>query len=363
MPKLVVLDGSEGEGGGQILRSALSLSLITQTPFTLRNIRAHRKPPGLRPQHLACVRGAEAISGSSSQGAEVGASELTFTPGPVRPGEYLLEIGTAGSTALLLQCLYYPLALAGGGQLTLRGGTHQPHSPSYPYLAAVWAPMLARLGLTLELHLKEAGFYPQGGGEIRAVVSPPSPVDRGVNLPSRGTLQDMDVGSFIAGLGLGIAERQGAAALAVLREKGIYATTENLPLAARHSRGTAVFIKAQFEHSVAGFTALGDRGKPAEQVGREAAAQATAFMASGGAVDEHLGDQLLVPAALLAAGVIPGQRPVSSRFTPSEVTSHLTTNARILERFLPVKIEVGPEGEVRVTVAPVDAVQDPPAAS
>src|SRR5205823_4585548 len=135
---MIELDGSEGEGGGQILRTALTLSLITQAPFRITRIRANRDPSGLRPQHLACVRGAEAISGAHSEGARVGASELEFHPAPVKPGDYLLEVGTAGSTPLLFQCLFFPVALAGGGQLRLLGGTHLPHSPVYHYLAWVW---------------------------------------------------------------------------------------------------------------------------------------------------------------------------------------------------------------------------------
>lgn len=357
MTRRVVLDGSEGEGGGQILRSALSLSLLTQTPFEIQKIRANRKPPGLRPQHLACVRGAEAISASRSEGAEVGASTLSFEPGPVKPGEYLLEIGTAGSTPLLLQCLYYPLAIAGGGQLTLRGGTHLPHSPSHPYLFSIWGPMLQRFGLGLELHLKEAGFYPQGGGELRAVIPPAVAPPGPVLLLARGTLQDTDVHSFVAGLPFGIAERQGAAAMASLRERGIYATAENLPLPSRISRGTAVFIRAAFEHSVAGFTALGERGKPAEEVGREAAKEAAAFLASGGAVDEHMGDQLLIPAALRASGYL-GPR-VETWFAPTELTGHLVTHARVLEQFLPVKIVVEQGQPVRVIP---EGAQSPPQA-
>src|SRR5512140_36166 len=218
----VVLDGSEGEGGGQILRTALSLSLITGRPFEMKNIRAHRKPPGIRPQHLACIRGAEAISASKSEGADVGAARIRFEPGEAKRGEYLLEVGTAGSTPLLLQCLFYPLALAGGGTLILRGGTHLPHSPSYHYLAAVWMPLLARYGFQLELHLKQAGFYPKGGGEIRAIIGKRQDAPGAVELPARGTLHDVVVTSFVSGVSYGVAERQANAAEAALREKGIY---------------------------------------------------------------------------------------------------------------------------------------------
>jgi RNA 3'-terminal phosphate cyclase (ATP) len=345
----VVLDGSEGEGGGQILRSALSLSLITGRPFEIRQIRARRKPPGLRPQHLACVRGAEAISGGTSEGAEVGASELRFSPQPVKAGSYLLEVGTAGSTPLLFQCLFFPLALAGGGELTLRGGTHLPHSPIYHYLVWVWLPAMQAFGLRAELHLKSCGFYPQGGGEFRAAVPAPAEPPTLVDIPARGTLRDVELTSFVAGLPLQVAERQASSAQAALRENGILADAENLPLPGP-GKGTAVFIRAHFENSVAGFTGLGERGKPAEAVGREAAQEMAAFMESPGAVDEHLADQILLPAALLAAGKLGPVRPATTHFTTANVTDHLTTNASVLERFLPgIRIEVAAGGDVKIS--------------
>ncbi|HVE81207.1 MAG TPA: RNA 3'-terminal phosphate cyclase [Myxococcales bacterium] len=346
----ISLDGSAGEGGGQILRTALSLSLCTGTPFRISRIRANRKPPGIRPQHLACVRGAEAISGGAGEGAEVGASEMRFRPAPVRPGEYLLEVGTAGSVPLLLQCLFYPLALAGGGTLTLRGGTHLPHSPSYHYLAAVWLTAVQAYGLSADLQLVQAGFYPQGGGEICAQVAAPARAPTLVELPARGTLVDVDVTSFVAGLPLGIAERQTATAVAALQRRGIYSHPENRPLKSPLSKGTAVFIRAQFENTLAGFTALGERGRPAEQVGEDAAAQLGKFMEGAGALDVHLADQILVPAGLLAAGLLGESEPGRTRFTTPEVTPHLTTHADVLRQFLPdVRIDVDAEkGEVTV---------------
>ena len=349
-PEPLDLDGSFGEGGGQILRSALSLSLVTGRPFRLRNIRANRKPPGLRPQHLACVRGAEALSQSRSEGAEVGSAELFFTPGPVKPGEYLLEVGTAGSTPLLLQCLFFPLALAGGGTLTLRGGTHVPHSPPYHYLAWVWLPVVSAFGFRGQVHLRHAGFYPQGAGEIRAVVEPCVEPPNLVDLPARGTLTEVRVTSCVAGLPLEIAERQGRAAVAALRERGIACDAENLPLPTTRSQGTAVFIRAEFENTMACFSALGEKGKRAEVVGREAADGLARFMESAGAIDAHLGDQILLPAALLAAGRLGPSNPGTTRYTTAEVTAHLTTNAWVLEQFLPVKIAVAEGG--LVTVAP-----------
>jgi len=347
----VILDGSEGEGGGQMLRSALSLSLITGRDFEIQNIRAKRKPSGLRPQHLACVRGAEAISGAFSEGAGVGASSLRFSPGAVQSGKYVLEVGTAGSTPLLFQCLFYPLALAGGGELTLRGGTHVPHSPLYPYLTFVWLPAVRAYGLGAELHFKRAGFHPQGGGEFRARVLPARPPPERVVLPARGTLQEVEVTSFVAGLPLSIAESQAHAAEVALRERGILSTVDNLPLPSPRLAGSAVFVQAHFENTVAGFSALSEKGKPSEEVGREAVAQLSEFMASAGALDEHLADQILIPAALLAAGRLGPSVPATTHFTTAKVTGHLTTHAQVLERFLPVRISILPSGEVSVVPA------------
>jgi RNA 3'-terminal phosphate cyclase (ATP) len=344
----VQLDGSEGEGGGQILRSALSLSLVTGRPFHITRLRQRREPPGLRPQHLACVRGAEALSGGTSEGATVGASELSFTPGPVRAGDYLLEVGTAGSTPLLFQCLVYPLALAGGGRLTLRGGTHLPHSPSFHYVAQVWQPVARAYGLPVQLTLPHAGFYPEGAGEIVAEVGPPQTPPLRVELPARGMLREVRVSSLVGGLPFTVAERQSRAAVATLREHGILAEAENRPLPVTRSVGTVTFVLAQFEHTIAGFTALGERGRPAEDVGREAAEALTDFMETGGALDAHLADQILLPAALLASGRLGPATPGTTRFTAARITDHLTTHARVVERFLPVHVSVDPGGEVEV---------------
>lgn len=342
----VLLDGSEGEGGGQLLRSALSLSLITGRPFHLTRFRETREPPGLRPPHLACVRGAEALSSSTSEGAEVGSTSLAFTPGPVRPGDYLLEAGSVSAT-LLFQCLFYPLALAGGGRLALRGGTHLPHGPSYPYLAGVWLPAVHAYGLRPALRLIQAGFSPEGAGEFLAEVRPPVEPPRLVELPARGTLHDIAVSSFAGGVPFSVADRQSRAAEAALRERGLYCHAENRPLLATRSAGSVTFIRAQFEFTIAGFTALGG-GRAPEDVGREAAEAMARFMESGGALDEHLADQLLLPAALLAAGRLGPATPGTTRFTTSRVTEHLQTHARVAERFLPVRITVEPGGAVAV---------------
>ena len=338
--KPLILDGAEGEGGGQILRSALSLSLVTARPFRIVRIRANRAPAGLRPQHLACVRGAVAISGARCEGAGVGSSELEFHPAPVQPGNYLLDVGTAGSAPLLLQCLYYPLVLAGPSQLTLRGGTHVPFSPSYHYLAWVWLPMLSAFGLGGQLQLRRAGFYSEGGGEFKAILERRRAQPGAVQFASRGTLTEMDVTSFVGGLPFELAERQARTAVAALRERGIACNAENLPLPTGRSAGTMLFIRAQFEHTMAGFTSLGERTSAADEVGREAAQQLADFMKSGGAVDVHLADQFLLPAGLLAGGALRPGMPLPTVFSTSAISAHLRTNASVVEKFLPVRVGI-----------------------
>ena len=274
----VMLDGSEGEGGGEILRTALSLSLITGRPFESPASAPTGGPP-------ACARStsrafaAPRPSAAAAARAPAWADQLLFEPGPTRSGDYVLEVGTAGSTPLLFQCLFFPLALAGGGSLILRGGTHLPHSPTLPLPLLDLGPNGGCLRTGVHLQLRYAGFYPQGGGEFVASVPPPGEPPSVVDLPARGTLHDVDVTSFVGGLPFHIAERQAKAAVSALREHGMYCEAENLPLPTLRSVGTTVFVRAQFENTAAGFSALGERGRPAEEVGRDAAAQLVDFMA------------------------------------------------------------------------------------
>ena len=338
MSDVVLLDGSDGEGGGQILRSALSLSLITGRPFRLVNDRARRENPGLRPQHLACLRGASAMSGGEAIGASVGSGVVEFRPGRISPGSWLLEVGTAGSTTLLLQCLAYPLALAGGGRLTLRGGTHARASPPFHYLAEVWLPAVARFGFPMRLSLGEAGFFPEGGGELVAEVAAASPGAPEIDWRSRGKLETVTVLSFVGSLPFHIAERQGEAAAGALKRLGIHADVQRHALTASRSRGSAVLVRGVFERTIAGFSSLGEKGKPAERVGREAAHDFARFLESEGAIDEHLGDQVLLPAALRAAGLLGVKGP--TRFHAFEITDHLVTHARVIEKFLEVRVQI-----------------------
>src|SRR5262249_11975752 len=184
---IIDLDGSFGEGGGQILRTSLALSLLTGKPFHLRNVRANRTKPGLQPQHLMSVRSAAQVGSAHVVGASLQSTDLQFTPGPVAAGKYRFDIGTAGATGLVLHTLYLPLALAGKtpSELTRTGGTHVSTSPCYHFLAATWRPYLAQLGLTVSLTMARPGFYPRGGGEVRAVIEP-CPALKPLRLTRRG---------------------------------------------------------------------------------------------------------------------------------------------------------------------------------
>ncbi len=351
----IVLDGSAGEGGGQILRSALTLSAITGRPFAVHHIRANRIKPGLRPQHCAAVQATARLCAAEVEGAEVGSDRIVFRPtAPVAPGEYVLDIGTAGSTPLLLQTLCWPLALAGGtSRLTLRGGTHQQYSPTFHDLALVWAPAVARLGFTFHLELQAAGFYPEGGGEMTAVVEPAHPMPP-LDLRHRGTLDEVEVVAMVAGLPFSVAEQLGERALHKLRGIGVAADATRVPVPARRSAGSHLLLVAHFERGRASFGALGDRGQTPDRSADEAVAACAAFLKGGAAVDLHLGDQLLLPAALVAAGLVPPPPGIvpATRYTVAAVTKHLLTNAEVVRRFLEVEVALvgkeGEEGEVRV---------------
>jgi RNA 3'-terminal phosphate cyclase (ATP) len=354
-PLPIVLDGSAGEGGGQILRTALSLSAITGKPFIITNVRAGRLKPGLRPQHREAARAVAALVDAELSGDEVGSSRLEFRPRrAARAGEFTLDVGTAGSTPLLFQTVCWPLALAGApSTVTLRGGTHQDHAPSFHYLALVWAAAVARLGFGFRVELQAAGFYPEGGGEFTARVEPAHPMPP-LDLRHRGTLQDVEVVSMVGGLGYEVADRQASRALKGLREAGIYAQAERVPVPARLSKGGHVLIVASFERTRAGHGAVSARERSPEQIADDAVSAFRAHLSRGAAVDRHLGDQLLLPAALVAAGLVPRPPGVAAvtRYSVSAVTKHLTTNAAIIRRFLDVDVAVlgreEEEGEVRV---------------
>ena len=337
---MLEIDGSQGEGGGQVLRTALSLSALTGLPFVMCNIRAGRSNPGLAPQHLTCVRAAAELCAAKVTGDELQSQQITFEPGQIRAGEFEFDVAasrpSAGSTSLVLQTLLPPLVFARQpSRVTIRGGTNVPWSPPYEYLERVFVPAVQAMGggkLSVSLQRQRAGWYPRGGGTISAEISPPSSstVLRPICWLGRPQVESMGIVSTVSQqLPSHILQRQVEGARQRLGELNgevhIKASTAHVS----GGPGTTVLVYLQGR---AGYSALGKKGKPAEQVGAEAAEQFMSLWLSGAAVDERLADQLLIYLAI-AEG--------TSEFTTPEITQHLHTNAWVIKQFLPVAVEFG----------------------
>jgi len=324
MPRLIPIDGAVGEGGGQILRTALAVSVITGQGFEITRIRAGRLRPGLRPQHVAAVRAAAMICQAKVGGAFEGSPDMRFEPGELSPGDFRFEIDTAGASTLVMQTVLAPLATAAQpSTIAVSGGTHVPASPSFHFLSRHWLALVARLGLHARAELVRAGFYPKGGGEIRAQVEPwTRPAS--LQLDDRGPLVALRGVSGAARLRGGVAERQRDAAAGLLWEKRrLEIEWETLDLLSG-SPGSFVMLEAVYERGRGAFSRLGERGVAAETVGEHAARELLAFLEAEGAVDGHAADQMAVPLALARGG---------GSVTTSEVTKHLETVVQILSLF------------------------------
>ena len=332
--KLIELDGSHGEGGGQILRTALALSMCTGTPLRIDRIRAKRPNPGLMRQHLTCVLAAQEVCGATVVGAELGAQTLEFRPGRVHAGDYRFAVGTAGSCTLVLQTVLPPLMLADGpSRLHLSGGTHNPMAPPFHFLQRSFAPLIRRAGAGLDLTLRRHGFFPAGGGEIDAVVTP---ADGGrlrpFDLLERGEPLEAFGEALAPALPRGVAERE-------LEALGCLTGWDSLQLRVVPARqnegpGNTLMLTLGHEQVTEVFVAFGERGVTAEDVARQAFAELRAYQASTGAAGPHLADQLALPLALAVAG---SGRPAA--YTCTELTEHSRTNFGVIERFLDVRFD------------------------
>lgn len=325
MERLIPLDGGEGEGGGQILRTALALAAATGQGFEIHGVRARRQRPGLRPQHLAAVRAAALACGAKASGAFEGSRSLRFEPGALQAGDFRFEIETAGAATLVLQAVLPALGNAGAeSRLAVVGGTHVPGSPSAAYLERCWVPAVAGLGLPTSVALIRAGFYPKGGGELRAKVAAWRRPVRPVALDERGSVLGVMVVSGATHLRGDVAERQAEAARARLWEARRLEAEVVLEKPEAGGQGSYLVVGAAFEHGRAAFGLLGERGLRPEILGDRAARRLLKFLEGSAAVDPLLADQLALPLALSRAG---------GRLSTSEVTRHLETVAGVLRAF------------------------------
>ena len=331
---MITIDGSEGEGGGQILRTSLALSLVTGQPFRVQHIRAKRQKPGLLRQHLTAVEAAKTVGCAEVAGAEMNSPTLEFQPGPVTPGNYRFAVGTAGSATLVLQTVLPALLLASDkSTLTLEGGTHNPLAPPFDFLARSFMPLIHRMGPGVELELRRPGFYPAGGGRFHARIEPSKRL-LPLALNERGTIQGRRAKIWLSKLSPEIADRE----LAVVREELRWVAAECSVETVPHPKGpgNAVVLEIQTEHVTAIFTGFGERGRPAEEVAREAVDAAKAWLQAEVPVDEYLADQLLLPMVLAGRG----------SFRTTKPSLHATTNAEVINRFLPVRIGMQQESEL-----------------
>ena len=324
---MLTIDGAMGEGGGQILRTSLALSLCRSTPFRIVNIRSNRRRPGLMPQHLAAVRAAAEVGGAAVEGAELGAQELRFMPASVRSDRYRFDIGTAGSTTLVLETVLPALITAGGqSSLELIGGTHNPSAPPFEFLQLTLVPLLRRMGADVKLELVRPGFYPAGGGILRAQIEGCSRL-RPLTLNARGEIVDKRAVAMVAHLPLHIAQRElRVASLGLDLEQD---KLQILNISSSISPGNVLAVVVESEQVTEVFTGIGVRGLPAETVAAGVVQQARRYLDAEVPVGAYLADQLLLPMALAGSGSYLSLPP----------TLHTATNIAVIKQFMPVEID------------------------
>jgi len=344
----IEIDGSLGEGGGQIIRTGVSLSAITGRPVQIVNIRARRSKPGLQAQHLTAVRAAAALCDAQLKGSEIGSQFLRFTPGPLTEKEsFSFDVGTAGATGLVAQTLLAPMLFlpakpgSPGVTAAIRGGTHVPMAPPADYIEAVYRPLLQQMGADIAFKMTRAGFFPKGGGEVEircgeARLS--APVDR----TERGRMQRLRLFIVTCQLPEHVAARGVDTLMKDLKGYGVPVLVEKRALDGGNP-GAAIVLVAECENGGGGWTSLGERGKPMERVATEVLRDFQKWFASSAAVDEHLADQLVLPCSLVRG---------ESRWTTPTITDHLRTVLEIAQRFLPITytLEERSDGTGMVTV-------------
>ncbi|WP_437503230.1 RNA 3'-terminal phosphate cyclase [Sorangium sp. So ce1099] len=325
---MLTIDGSVGEGGGQILRTTLSLSLITQTPVRITSIRKGRARPGLMRQHLTSVQAAAQIGRAEVSGAALGSQEIVFRPTTIAPGEHTFRVGSAGSTMLVLQTVLPALLRAPApSTLTLEGGTHNPMAPPFDFLELAYLPLVRRMGPEITATLVTPGFYPAGGGLARVSVAP-APSLAPLTLLARGEIRRKRAVAMVSNLPSSVAMRELAAAAAVLGwEPECFKPSV---LTGGHGPGNVLTIAVESEHVTEVFTGFGEKGVRAEVVATKVAEEARDYVAAGVPVGEYLADQLLLPIALAGRGAFRTVRP----------SSHTTTHLQLLRDLLGIRASV-----------------------
>lgn len=319
---MIIIDGSEGEGGGQIVRNACALSLVSGQPFRISTVRGGREKPGLMRQHVTAIEAALAIGSATCEGLAVGSTEFTFTPGSVRSGEYHFAVGTAGSTGLVLQTVLIPLLLADApSRLVLEGGTHNMMAPPFDFIERSFLPIINRMGPTVTAKLVRHGFYPRGGGRIEIEIKP-APLQR-VNCVDRGALMDRSAMALFAGIPADVAEREIKAARKILPDwpEEAFAIRE---LPGDQGPGTILMLEAAFENVTELVSGFGKLGVSAEKLATVAANRMAGYLGSDAFAGPYLADQLLLPFAVAGGG----------SFTTVKPSQHSRTAAEVIERFL-----------------------------
>lgn len=330
---MIRINGAEGEGGGQILRSSLALSMCTGQPVTLENIRAGRRKPGLMRQHLCCVQAAAQVCGAEVAGAEVSGQTLTFKPGKVIAGDYSFAVGTAGSAMLVLQTVLPALLLADASStVLLEGGTHNAMAPTFHYVSEVFLPALARLGCRCSCEIERWGFFPAGGGRVRVCIEPVGDGWKKLDMSVPGRFLGASVLCAAAKIPWEIAEDESLsivnAARFEVRERRAITVESTGP-------GNVAMLRLDYEGGSAMFTGFGELGVSRKKVAAGVYRPANGFFKSGAAVDEHLADQILLPMALAGGG----------RFVTVEPTSHTMTNISVIRRFIDVDFRLSEQAD------------------
>jgi RNA 3'-terminal phosphate cyclase (ATP) len=344
---MIKIDGSQGEGGGQIVRSALSLAMLTGKSFEMGNIRVGRKKPGLMRQHFMAVSAAAQVCGADLAWASLGSTKMGFYPGKVASGNYEFRVGTAGSTTLLFQTILPALMVADGpSNLVIEGGTHNPHAPPYDFLARAFLPLVNKLGPQVTTTLDRYGFYPAGGGQFRAQITPVRHFQE-LNLMARGKLLDHRARIILANLPSHIGERE-CKTLRTLSGWPDSAIIVESPSNCRNS-GNAVLMELEFEAVTEVCTAFGEIGIKAERVAHVAWDEAKKYLESGAPVGEHLADQLMLPLAVSAYAGGPG-----GTYRSTALSCHSTTHLDVLRKFLDMEVTVdrNETGEYTVSILP-----------